>query len=150
MRLRPVEPTDFEQIWAIEQSVFAGEAWSRDLLQDELSADHRVYLALIDDEGAVRGYGGVLVVAEECDVQTISLDPAIRGAGLGKSLMNALLDEAQQRRATQAFLEVRADNSVARSMYASLGFDEIGVRPRYYQPDDIDAIVMKLELKDRR
>ena len=44
------------------------------------------------------------------------------------------------------FLEVRADNPVAEALYASEGFVEIARRPRYYQPDDIDAVVMKLDL----
>ncbi len=44
------------------------------------------------------------------------------------------------------FLEVRADNPVAQALYESEGFIEIARRPRYYQPDDIDAIVMKLDL----
>ncbi len=45
------------------------------------------------------------------------------------------------------FLEVRADNPVAQQLYASEGFAEVGRRPRYYQPDDVDAIVMKLDLR---
>ena len=44
------------------------------------------------------------------------------------------------------FLEVRADNPVAQALYASEGFFEVGRRPRYYQPDDVDAVVMKLDL----
>ena len=45
------------------------------------------------------------------------------------------------------FLEVRADNPVAQALYASEGFAEVGRRPRYYQPDDVDAIVMQLDLR---
>ena len=44
------------------------------------------------------------------------------------------------------FLEVRADNPVAQALYRSEGFVEVGRRARYYQPDDVDAIVMKLDL----
>ncbi|MFC7765894.1 GNAT family N-acetyltransferase [Leucobacter soli] len=61
-----------------------------------------------------------------------------------------LLDEAARRGVHEVFLEVRADNPVARGLYASLGFDEIGVRPRYYQPDDVDAVVMRLMMEERR
>ncbi|WP_341872876.1 GNAT family N-acetyltransferase [Leucobacter insecticola] len=63
--------------------------------------------------------------------------------------MNALLDEAATRGVREVFLEVRADNPVAQSLYASLGFTEIGVRPRYYQPDNVDAFVMKLDMEHR-
>jgi ribosomal protein S18 acetylase RimI-like enzyme len=44
------------------------------------------------------------------------------------------------------FLEVRADNPVAQAMYTAAGFERIAVRPRYYQPDGVDAWVMRAEL----
>ena len=43
-------------------------------------------------------------------------------------------------------LEVRADNPVAQKLYVSEGFAEVGRRPRYYQPDDVDAIVMRVDI----
>ena len=64
--------------------------------------------------------------------------------------MDELLDEADRRGVTQVFLEVRADNPPARGLYASLGFEEIAVRPHYYQPDDVDAVVMRLRMEERR
>jgi ribosomal-protein-alanine N-acetyltransferase len=47
----------------------------------------------------------------------------------------------------EVFLEVRADNPVAQALYASEGFLEIGRKARYYQPDDVDAVVMKLDIR---
>ena len=43
---------------------------------------------------------------------------------------------------------MRADNPGAQALYRELGFEEIGVRPHYYQPDDVDAIVMRLDRPD--
>ncbi len=150
LALRPATAADLDAVWAIEAAVFGSEAWSREMMREELTADHRVYLALVDRDGAVRGYGGLLAVGEEGDIQTIALDPSVRGAGQGRRLMNALLDAGAARRVREVFLEVRADNPAARALYASLGFEEIGVRPRYYQPDGIDAIVMRLGMGERR
>jgi ribosomal-protein-alanine acetyltransferase len=150
LSIRPASIDDLDAIWAIEAAVFASEAWSREMMREELTADHRVYLALVDGAGAVRGYGGLLAVGAEGDVQTIALDPASRGGGQGRRLMNALLDAGEGLGVREVFLEVRADNPVARGLYASLGFEEIGVRPRYYRPDGIDAIVMRLETGERR
>jgi ribosomal-protein-alanine acetyltransferase len=147
--LRPAVEADLDSIWAIESAVFGAEAWSRELMREELTADHRVYLALEDSDGRIRGYGGLLAVGTEGDIQTVALDPDARGAGRGRLLMNALLDAAEGLGVREVFLEVRADNPVARGLYAALGFAEIGVRPRYYQPDDVDAVVMRLEMKDR-
>ena len=150
LALRPATESDLDEIWAIESSVFGAEAWSRDLMREELTADLRCYLALVNDAGAILGYGGLLTVGSEGDIQTIALSPVARGAGHGRRLMNALLDAAAERGVREVFLEVRADNPVARSLYASLGFEEIGVRPRYYQPDNVDAVVNKLQMENRR
>lgn len=163
-RIRPARETDLDELWKIETAVFASTAWSRAALAEELTADHRSYLVLeslpVDEAGenassapgapVIRGYGGVLVVGREGDVQTIALTPETRGAGQGRRLMVALLAEAAERGAREVFLEVRADNPVARALYLSLGFAEIGVRPRYYQPDGVDAIVMRHDFKETR
>lgn len=147
--LRPATAADLDAIWAIETAVFGAEAWSRPMMLEELTADHRHYLALVDEAGAVRGYGGLLAVGREGDIQTIAVAPELRGAGHGRAIMAGLLAEGRRRGVRDVFLEVRADNPVARGLYASLGFAEIGVRPRYYQPDDVDAVVMRLEMGER-
>lgn len=150
LAIRPATLDDLDAIWAIESAVFGAEAWSLEMMREELAADHRQYFTVVADEGSVIGYGGLLAVGEDGDIQTIALSPEARGAGQGKRLMNALLDEGARREVRRVFLEVRADNPVAKSLYLSLGFDEIGVRPRYYQPDNVDAVVMKLEMDNRR
>lgn len=148
LELRPATPGDLDAIWAIEHSVFTTEAWSRDLMAEELSAEHRSYLALVEPDGTVRGYGGLLVVGSEGDIQTIAVAPEARGIGAGRRIMVALIAEARECGVREIFLEVRADNPIAQGLYLSLGFVEIGIRPRYYQPDGVDAVVMKLDVKD--
>ena len=51
--------------------------------------------------------------------------------------------------AERVFLEVRADNPAAQTLYADLGFAPVGLRPHYYQPDDVDAVVMRLDIEPR-
>lgn len=147
--LRAATPDDLDAIWALESAVFGSDAWSRATMREELGAEHRVYLALSDASGEVLGYGGLLVVGAEGDIQTIAIAPAARGAGHGRRMMRALIAAAAERGVRELFLEVRADNPVAQRLYDSLGFAEIGVRPRYYQPDGVDAVVMRLEMEGR-
>ncbi|WP_241843120.1 ribosomal protein S18-alanine N-acetyltransferase [Agromyces albus] len=94
------------------------------------------------------GYAGLLAPAGsgQGDIQTIAVAPAARGMGLGRGLMHALITQARRRHVAELFLEVRADNAIARALYASLGFRQIGVRRGYYQPDGVDAITMRLEV----
>lgn len=98
-----------------------------------------------DSAAGLLGYAGLLAPAGggQGDVQTIAVAPATRGIGLGRALMHALITEARRRHVAEIFLEVRADNPIARALYDSLGFEQIGVRPRYYR-GGIDAVHMRL------
>lgn len=148
MSLRVATPDDLDAIMAIEERSFPADAWSRETMASELAGPHGRYL-VVEVDGAVIGYGGVRALrgSADADIQTIALLAEHRGAGRGRALLRALLDVAHDRGAREVFLEVRADNPVAEGLYRAEGFVEIGRRPRYYQPDDVDAIVMRRELR---
>ena len=147
MTLRTATGDDLGAIMTLERASFPTDAWSESLMAAELASPHGRYLVDVET-GRVVGYGGVRAVrgAADADIQTIAIAEAARGAGRGRALLRALLGEARECGAREMFLEVRADNPVAEALYASEGFVEIARRPRYYQPDDIDAVVMKLDL----
>jgi ribosomal-protein-alanine acetyltransferase len=147
MTLRDATPADLDAIMAIENRSFPTDAWSRETMAAELESPHGRYL-VDDQDGAVIGYGGVRALrgGADADIQTIALLAEHRGQGRGRTLLRALLAAAAERGAREVFLEVRADNPAAEGLYVAEGFREIGRRPRYYQPDDVDAIVMRLEL----
>ncbi len=143
-------PDDLDAVMALETASFPSDAWSREMMAAELASEYnRYFVALLD--GKFVGYAGVRAPkgAREADVQTIAVDASARGRGLGRKLMEVLLDQAREQRMHEVFLEVRADNDVARALYESLGFEELGVRPKYYQPDGVDAVVMRLTLAVR-
>jgi ribosomal-protein-alanine acetyltransferase len=146
--LRTATGDDLDAIMALEQASFPTDAWSRTAMSAELASPHGRYLVDVEDDRVV-GYGGVRSVrgADDADIQTIALEPSRRGAGRGRTLLRALIAEARDRGARELFLEVRADNPVAQALYVSEGFVEIARRPRYYQPDDVDAIIMQLNLR---
>lgn len=145
--IRRADAGDLAAIMDLERASFPTDAWSEAMMREELASPHGWYV--VDElAGRVVGYAGLRSVAgsKDADVQTITIAEASRGRGRGRALLEALLDEAGRRSAREVFLEVRADNPVAQRLYASEGFGEIARRPRYYQPDDVDAIVMKLDL----
>ncbi|MET4638702.1 ribosomal protein S18-alanine N-acetyltransferase [Mycetocola sp. 2940] len=149
-KLRRASVADLHHIMEIERSVFVTDAWSEPTMRAELESDNTVYVVAtaLGAPDVVQGYAGLMVPpgATEADVQTIAVAPDVRRMGLGRALMHALLREARSAGVRDVFLEVRADNTGAQALYDDLGFVGIGVRPGYYQPDDVDAIVMKLEL----
>jgi ribosomal-protein-alanine acetyltransferase len=148
--LRPAREGDMPAIMAIERASFPTDAWSESAMRSTLlDADAVAELAEVDER--VAGYAALLapIGAPDADVLTIAVRSDVRGRGVGRALLTHLLDAAGRRGARRVFLEVRDDNPVAQALYASEGFEPIGRRPRYYQPDDVDAVVMRLELGRR-
>ena len=148
MSLRRATGDDLAAIMALERASFPTDAWSEAMMRQELASPHGWYV--VDDEaGRLVGYAGLRAVAgaKDADIQTIAIADVSRGRGRGRSILRALLEEAARRGVGHVFLEVRADNPVAQALYASEGFAEIGRKPRYYQPDDVDAVVMKLDVR---
>jgi ribosomal-protein-alanine N-acetyltransferase len=148
MSIRRATGDDLAAIMTLERASFPTDAWSETMMREELVSPHGWYV--VDDEaGRLVGYAGLRAVAgaKDADIQTIAIADVSRGRGRGRSLLRTLLDEAARREVAHVFLEVRADNPVAQKLYASEGFAEIGRKPRYYQPDDVDAVVMKLDVR---
>lgn len=146
--LRRATIDDLEAIMAIESSTFASDAWSAESMAAELGNPHAYYLVALGEGDAVDAYAGLLAIRHvpQADIQTIAVVDSARRSGLGRTLMNALIAEARSRGAAEVFLEVRADNPGAEQLYRSLGFEQIAVRKKYYQPDGVDALVMRLVL----
>ena len=94
------------------------------------------------DDLSVVAYAGMWLMIDEAHVTSVSVRPSLRGRGLGLLLMWAMFDLGAAAGARWLTLEVRPSNSVARAMYAGLGFREAGIRPRYYTDNGEDAVIM--------
>jgi [ribosomal protein S18]-alanine N-acetyltransferase len=130
-----------------ERDMFGTEAWSRASYQAELAdRQNRYYVAAEGRDGELLGWAGVLVIAETAEIMTVGVVPHARRAGTGRRLLDDLLAEAVRRGATEAFLEVRADNEGARALYQRAGFDEVGLRRGYYAGGRVDAVTMRRAL----
>jgi ribosomal-protein-alanine acetyltransferase len=149
MTLRTATIDDLAAIMELERRGFPDDAWSEQTMAAEVASAHNRYLVDVEDDRIV-GYGGVRALpgGSDADIQTIALSAEFRGRGRGRALLRALTGEAVARGARELFLEVRADNPVAQTLYVSEGFAELGRRPRYYQPGNVDAIVMRLDLRE--
>lgn len=148
MPTRAATGADLDAIMDLERTSFPTDAWSAAMMREELASPHGFYV-VVEEAGRLVGYAGLRAVrgARDADIQTITIAAATRGGGRGRALLRTLLEEAVRRGVHDVFLEVRADNPVAQALYLSEGFAEVGRRPRYYQPDDVDAIVMQLDLR---
>ena len=138
-----------DAIMALEHECFENDAWAEETMRFELLAEHTRYFVLLENEKLL-GYAGLSKIpgSDQADVQTVAVSPTLRGRGFGRKLMDRLITEAKTLHASELFLEVRADNSVAQNLYESLGFEHIDTRKRYYQPDNVDAWIMRARLSE--
>lgn len=147
VRLVPMRLEHIDALLPYEREMFGPEAWTRGGYRSELAdTRHRTYVAAESSDGALLGWAGVRVVADEAEILTVGVIPAARRRGIARMLLAVLLDAARARGAQTAYLEVRMDNEPARQLYASEGFAEIGVRPGYYDAGRADAVVMSRDL----
>ena len=139
LEIRRLTYADLPQVLAIERHAFQ-TPWSLAMFVLELSKPGGVCLAALRPDGQLAGY----CICSRYDViwhvMNVSVDPAQRRRGVASSLLSALLarvgDEAK------LTLEVRTSNAGAIALYERFGFRSAGVRPRYYQDNGEDAVIM--------
>ncbi|MBQ7055696.1 MAG: ribosomal protein S18-alanine N-acetyltransferase [Alphaproteobacteria bacterium] len=83
-------------------------------------------------------------VADEAEIISVGVAPDARRAGIAAAMLGIMENELKKNGIKNIFLEVAENNQPARQLYKNNGYNEIGVRPKYY--DGVDAIMMKKEL----
>ena len=149
VELRRMRWWDIPGVILLEHAAFPEDAWSVGMFWSELAeAATRYYLVAelygpADEDPDLIGYAGLLAGVGEAEVLTIAVAPAHEGRGLGAVLLTELMREAARRDCDDVVLEVRVDNDRAQQLYHRFGFEGVGVRKGYYQPMNIDALVMR-------
>lgn len=138
MDIRAMTVDDIAAVVGLEEEIYA-QPWPVQVFEDELAHVGRRYL-VVEDDGIVIGYGGLMLVMDEAHVTTLAVVPGRREARLGTRLMLALIDEALAAGASQLTLEVRLSNHPAQSLYRRFGMAPVGLRKNYYR--DEDALIM--------
>ncbi|MET7859505.1 ribosomal protein S18-alanine N-acetyltransferase [Streptomyces sp. NPDC005318] len=152
--LREMRWWDIEPVLELEHELFPEDAWSAGMFWSELvhargpQATHRYVVAESPATGRIVGYAGLAAAGDLADVQTIGVSRDHWGGGLGSELLTDLLKHATAFECAEVLLEVRVDNTRAQKLYERFGFEPIGFRRGYYQPGNIDALVMRLTVQD--
>lgn len=143
--LRPLVRADLDAVERLERELFGASAWSRDVYETELAEPGRSYVAAVDARDVVVGYAGASL-GPDAEIMTVGVTATWRRQGVGALLLDALLEAARSSRSRRVFLEVRTTDEGAQRLYGRAGFRPIGVRRGYYQPENADALVMRLDL----
>ncbi|MDX2085075.1 MAG: ribosomal protein S18-alanine N-acetyltransferase [Candidatus Melainabacteria bacterium] len=171
LQLRRMRTTDIAGVMAIESVSFGPHHWSEDSFFNEMHNQTGRYYVLLSNQWVpppaaktaaqavaqndpadpalpadalplVVGYCGYWVVLDEVHWTTVAVSPVLRGKALGELLTAHVVERAMGHSARWVTLEVRATNFNAQNLYYKYGFQTLGVRPKYYQDTDEDALIM--------
>ncbi len=139
-------PADAHRCAELEAQLFDGDdPWPAVAFERELAAAHNHYVAARAN-GMLVGYAGISRLGRkppfEYEVHTIGVDPLYQGQGIGRKMLVELLEFAD---GGVVYLEVRTDNEAAIALYRSMGFEQVGLRRRYYRVSGADAYTMRRE-----
>jgi ribosomal-protein-alanine N-acetyltransferase len=115
--------------------------WGRESFEHEVRNPLSRFWGILSDHGLI-AYICFWVAAGEIHLMNIAVHPEMRKRGLGRLLMDKLVQTGVGEGVRKMWLEVRPSNEAARALYSGIGFIEVGRRRRYYTDTGEDAIVM--------
>jgi ribosomal-protein-alanine N-acetyltransferase len=139
--IRAMTAADIESVIAIEKAAYQ-YPWAESIFRDCLRVGY--CCRVIEGDGVIVGYALMSIGANEAHILNICVEPTLRRQGLGRRMLDHLIETALEQSVHTMYLEVRLSNHAARRLYDSMGFNEIGVRRAYYAGKNgrEDAIVL--------
>lgn len=143
IEMRDATTLDIPSLLSIENALFQDEAWSKEVFESEfaLLGTTRTY-RVVEENKEIVAYFGLAIVDDTADITTIAVRTDFQGRGIGRKLMQEILDIAASRNLRKIMLEVKPENLVAISLYQKFDFEVIGLRRNYYGPSK-DALTMQ-------
>ena len=144
LNYEPMQRSDLEDVYALEQSVYP-HPWSMANFEDSLNSKYEAWI-LRDRNGDLLGYFLLMAAVDEAHLLNVAVSAERQGQGLGRLLLNQAVACARGLGMESVLLEVRPSNTRALEIYERYGFKQIGRRKGYYPAADgqrEDAIVMR-------
>jgi ribosomal-protein-alanine N-acetyltransferase len=136
---------DIEGVHEVEMLSFA-TPWTKEAFYYELTNNPYAHYFVMKEENRVIGYCGIWVVMGEAQITNIAIHPSCRGRKLGDIMLGNAIQYCRMIGATSLSLEVRVSNIVAQNLYRKHGFQNGGIRKKYYVDNNEDALVMWVSL----
>lgn len=142
---RPMLERDLDVIMHIEPHIYS-HPWTRGNFNDSFKSGHIAQVLECGKE--LIGYSLMMMVLDEAHLLNLSIAKAHQKRGLGRLLLEHMVEIAREKKAANMFLEVRSSNVSAIALYQNIGFNEMAVRRGYYPAHHgrEDAILMGLAL----
>jgi [ribosomal protein S18]-alanine N-acetyltransferase len=139
--IRKMTLDDIDGICEVEKESFT-VPWSREAFCNEMTKNHFAFYLVLEIDGKIAGYGGMWIIVDEAHITNIAIARDYRGKKLGEKLLHELTVEAKKQGVVAMTLEVRKSNYAAQNLYRKFGFEETGIRPKYYSDNGEDALIM--------
>lgn len=141
MNVREMTMFDLDQVMVIENENFS-VPWTETGFFTYLMREDALFLVAEDEDENIVGYCGVIMSIDEGDITNVSVKKELQGQGIGKALLQELIQQTVSRGVHTLFLEVRESNAGALALYEKQGFTRMGVRKNYYSDPVEDGITM--------
>lgn len=139
--VRRMNLKDIEEVHSIEENTFPNP-WSKDAFTKELTSNtHSIYM-VIEENNEIIAYAGLWNIVGEGYITNIAVKRARRGAGFGRKVTEALINEGKKQGIMSFTLEVRVSNKNAIKLYEKLEFQIAGIRKNFYDKPREDAYIM--------
>lgn len=145
IKIRDFRESDVIDIVLITSQSFS-IPWSASSLIESIKNSNSV-TKVADLDGEIVGYILLRIISDEAEILSIAVKPSFRGLGIGRSLLDAILEELKSK-VKKCFLEVRKSNRVAIALYENSGFEICGNRKNYYIQPQEDALLMVKDLEN--
>ena len=138
--VRRARTDDLPSIFEIELASLTAAHWTKSQYEQILTGEERLFL-VAEESSRILGYLVVSTQTSEWELENIAVAPDARRRGVGRALMNALLQHAQKAGATEIRQEIRRSNLAAQQLGRSVGFRQQGLRRDYYRVPQEDALL---------
>lgn len=144
-QLRPMQMADLDAVMVIEPTIYT-HPWTRGNFSDSLNSGYSAWV--LEANQKIIGYALLMMVLDEAHLLNLSVAKDRQKQGLGRYLLEHMLQIAKNHKAANMFLEVRPSNISAIALYENMGFCEMAVRRGYYPAHNgrEDAVLMGLAL----
>lgn len=139
--IREMTITDIDSVLDIETANFK-TPWRREHFIHELLFSPISRLLVIEINRNIAGYVGLWILPDEMHITNIAIHPDWKRKGLAQKLLDRSIDIALKNHLESLTLEVRAGNSAAMALYLNNGFKQVGRRPKYYEAEGEDALIL--------
>ena len=145
LKLKSLTIKNLDEIVALDKICFGG-LWSWETYQRELDSPNCELLGIFScgNSEVLLAMGCFWLILEEAHITILAVNPQYQRQGLGQALLYSLLKAANDLGLERATLEVRISNLGAISLYQKFGFKTAGRRPKYYQDNGEDALILWL------